>query len=245
MVYRERAAAVPGVVLWRREAPAGAVTRILPDACLDLIWDGSSLVVAGPDLRARMHETPKATSFVALRFSAGLGPALLGVPAVELRDASPPLEDLWPAARARRLAERVEADRGHALEAWLRARVAQTGVDPLGARLLALASAGACVGDMADAVGLGVRRLHRRSLALFGYGPQHLVRVRRLDRALGLARCGVSLAQVAADSGYADQAHLARDVRDLAGVPVTELLGQPGSGAKRSTGVPSGSRTTA
>jgi AraC-like DNA-binding protein len=180
-----------------------------------------------------------------LRFAAGLGPALLGVPAVELRDASPPLEDLWPAARARRLAERVEADRGHALEAWLRARVAQTGVDPLGARLLALASAGACVADMADALGLGVRRLHRRSLALFGYGPQHLVRVRRLDRALALARRGVPLAQVAADSGYADQAHLGRDARDLAGVPVTELLGQPGNGAKRSTGVPSGSRTTA
>lgn len=243
MVYRERPAAVPGVVLWRRDAAAGAVTRILPDACLDLVWDGSSLVVAGPDLRARVHETLAATSFVALRFSAGLGPALLGVPAVDLRDTSPRLEDLWPAAAAHRLAERVAAAPEPALEAWLRARVAEAAVDPLGARLLALASAGTGVGAMADAVGLGARRLHRRTLALFGYGPQHLVRVRRLDRALGLARRGIPLAQVAAECGYADQAHLARDVRDLAGTTATELLGQ--SAANRSTGVPSGSRTTA
>src|SRR4051794_41850515 len=98
MVYRERAAAVSGVVLWRREATAGAVTRILPDACLDLIWDGSSLVVAGPDHRARMHETPKATSFVALRFSAGLGPALPGVPPVAPPGSRPPPGDPPPPA---------------------------------------------------------------------------------------------------------------------------------------------------
>src|SRR3954470_16129405 len=245
MSYRERPAAVRGVVLWQREARAGDVTRILPDACLDLIWDGSALVVAGPDVRSRVHETSAPTSFVALRFSAGIGPGLLGVPALELRDTSPRLDDVWPAARARELTERVAAAPGPALEAWLRMAATHDEPDPLGARLLALATAGAPVLAMADAVNLGVRRLHRRSLALFGYGPQHLVRVRRLERALALARSGTPFAQVAADAGYADQAHFARDVRNLTGVTASELLGQAGSGAKRSTGVPSGSRTTA
>jgi AraC-like DNA-binding protein len=243
MAYRERPAAVPGVVLWRREAEAGAATRILPDACLDLIWDGVALVVAGPDTHARLHRTAVRTPFTALRFSAGIGPAALGVPAVELRDSSPLLEDLWPVARARELAERVAADPEAALQAWL--TQAARDVDPLGARLLALASAGASVAGMADAVGLGVRHLHRRTLALFGYGPQHLVRVKRLERALQLARGGLPLAASASSAGYADQAHFTRDVRDLAGTTPRELVPQPGSTANRSTGVPSGSRTTA
>jgi AraC-like DNA-binding protein len=243
MVYREGATGVPGVVLWRREAEAGAGIRILPDACLDLIWDGVALVVAGPDTRARLHRTTQLTSFTALRFSAGAGPTVLGVPAVELRDTSPRLDDVWPAARARELTERVAADPEPALKAWITATAPD--VDPLGGRILALASAGASVAGMADAVGLDVRQLHRRSLVLFGYGPQHLVRVRRLERALRLAGRGVPLAAAASAAGYADQAHFTRDVRDLADATPAHLVRQAGSAAKRSTGVPSGSRTTA
>ena len=66
-------------------------------------------------------------------------------------------------------------------------------------------------------------RLHRRSLAAFGYGPKMLDRVLRLQRALGLARSGVPFATTAATAGYADQAHLSREVRSLAGVPLRVL----------------------
>ncbi len=45
-----------------------------------------------------------------------------------------------------------------------------------------------------------------------------------MGHALELARTGEPLALVAARAGYADQAHLAREVRALAGVPVTTLL---------------------
>ncbi|MGW5695942.1 helix-turn-helix domain-containing protein, partial [Streptomyces asiaticus] len=71
------------------------------------------------------------------------------------------------------------------------------------------------------------RQLHRRSLAAFGYGPKTLGRVLRLNRALDLARTGLPFAEVAATAGYADQAHLARDVRALAGVPLGRLLRVP------------------
>ncbi|WP_143615380.1 helix-turn-helix domain-containing protein, partial [Streptomyces sparsogenes] len=66
--------------------------------------------------------------------------------------------------------------------------------------------------------------LHRRSLAAFGYGPKTLARVLRLNRALDAARAGTAFAEVAALAGYADQAHLAREVKALTGVPLGRLL---------------------
>ncbi|WP_308290696.1 helix-turn-helix domain-containing protein [Micromonospora sp. RL09-050-HVF-A] len=90
--------------------------------------------------------------------------------------------------------------------------------------MAALLAAGATVTATAAEVGLGPRALHRRSQALFGYGPKTLARILRLRRALTLAGRGVGLAEVAARAGYADQAHFTRDARDLAGVPPTTLL---------------------
>nr|WP_230416296.1 helix-turn-helix domain-containing protein [Micromonospora tarapacensis] len=59
---------------------------------------------------------------------------------------------------------------------------------------------------------------------MFGYGPKTLARILRMRRALALARTGVPLAEVAARTGYADQAHLTRDTRALTGLPPTSLL---------------------
>ena len=83
---------------------------------------------------------------------------------------------------------------------------------------------GASVARTAELVGLGERQLHRRCQDAFGYGPKTLARILRLGRALDLARSGVPAATVAASTGYADQAHLSREVRDLAGVPLRALL---------------------
>jgi AraC-like DNA-binding protein len=52
-----------------------------------------------------------------------------------------------------------------------------------------------------------------------------LDRVLRLNLALDRARAGLSLAEVAARTGYADQAHFTRDVKALTGVPPRALLG--------------------
>jgi transcriptional regulator GlxA family with amidase domain len=114
-----------------------------------------------------------------------------------------------------------------ALEGVALERAAETAPpDPLLRRLVAALDAGRPVAATADELGLGARQLHRRSLAAFGYGPKTLARVLRLQRALGLARDGVPFAETAFRSGFADQAHLARDVKELAGMPLGELLGR-------------------
>ncbi|MGH3914672.1 MAG: helix-turn-helix domain-containing protein [Pseudonocardiaceae bacterium] len=227
MTDGEHATSVPGVVLWRRtfgSTPERA--RILPDGCLDLLWDGRRLFVAGPDTAARWHQARPGVSYVGLRCSGGIGPVLLGVPADELRDRTPDLDELWPSDQARRLAERVAADPTGGLKRWAVERAAIREVDPLGPRVLQMASAAAPVAVMADRLGLSARHLHRRCLPIFGYGPQRLARILRLSRALDEARAGVPLAQVAAGCGYADQAHLSREVRALAGTTPRELLGE-------------------
>src|SRR5258708_2101981 len=105
MSYRERPTIVPGVVLWQRTVgPAPELTRILPDGCLDLVWDGRRLFVAGPDSTARLHQSRAGVSYVALRFSGGTGPALLGTPADAGRDQTPDNHEVWPAADAAQVA---------------------------------------------------------------------------------------------------------------------------------------------
>lgn len=229
MPYRERPSRVGGAVLWQRSTgPQPATSRILPDGCLDLLWDGQRLVVAGPDSTARRVESSGQSTSVGLRFSGGIGPALLGIPADELLDRSPGLDEMWPARQARQLTEMVMADPVAALEAWAGGLASRSDVDPLGARVLHMAAAGLPVATMADELGFSARQLHRRCLPIFGYGPRRLARVLRLHRALDHARTGAPLAEVAVDSGYADQPHLNREVRELAGTTPTVLLDELG-----------------
>ncbi|WP_435842714.1 DUF6597 domain-containing transcriptional factor, partial [Streptomyces fradiae] len=84
---------------------------VLPDGCMDLLWSAGRLLVAGPDTRAHAPGDP-AAAWAGVRFPPGGAPALLGVPAHELRDRRVDLADLWPAARVRRLAGRIAEIRG-------------------------------------------------------------------------------------------------------------------------------------
>jgi len=220
VTYAEHATGVPGVVLWTKAA-AGP-SRILPDGCVDLLWDGTRLTVAGPDTRARWHTSPPGTTYAALRLAAGTGPALLGVPADVLRDRSPRLDELWAARDVRRLSAQVADGGAAALTAWVRAQRLVREPDPLGGPVLALVRAGTPVADMAAHLALSPRQLHRGCLPVFGYGPRHLTRVLRLERALSSPG---SLAEVAHACGYADQAHLSREVRDLTGTTPSRLRG--------------------
>ncbi len=234
MTYRERPTSVPGAVLWQRTAgPGSELIRILPDGCLDLVWDGDRLFVAGPDRTARLLRSRPGTRYVGLRFSGGAGPALLGIPADLVCDRAPDLEELWPAATARELAERIADAPEAGLEAWAIERAAARDVDPLGPRVLRMAAAGAPVSVIAGSLGVSTRHLHRRCLPVFGYGPRRLARVLRLGQAVAEARSGLPLAQVAAGCGYADQAHLSREMRALAGTTPSGLLREVGGGELR------------
>ena len=205
--------------LWTSTAPAAPeVVDVLPDGCMDLVWSGGELFVAGPDTAPHPYERAPGRTTCGLRFHPGVLPALLGVPADALRDARVPLEVLLPDPARRATAMLADASTPGPVLAGLVAALPGGPPDP-GIRSAAVRLArGAAAADTADALGWTARTLHRRSVAAFGYGPAVLRRVLRFRRAMALLRAGVGPAEVAARTGYADQPHLSRDVRAFAGV---------------------------
>jgi AraC-like DNA-binding protein len=221
----------------------GGVHDVLPDGCMDLIWSGDGVLVAGPDTAP--HPAPRLPGSVSvgLRFAPGRLPGLLGVPAAELRDRRVALVDLPVGRTAAHLGPVPPGDVRAAVARLTELATGLPGPGPERAarELAARIGAGAGVADTADALGWTTRTLHRRSLEAFGYGPSVLRRVLRFRRAVALLHAGVAPAEVAARAGYADQPHLSREVRALAGT----APGQLGSGANNPTSLPSGSSTTA
>jgi AraC-like DNA-binding protein len=227
-MYRERPSRVTGAIVWSWTATATSPgNRVLPDGCMDVMWREGRLFLAGPDTRAHEVHERAGVEYVGVRLAPGTGPSVAGVPADEIRDRRPLLADVWGSRRAREAEERVAgAPSVHrALEELAAGRIRENGPpDPVVAAVVAALADGERIAAVADRVGLSERQLHRRVVAAIGYGPKILGRVLRMNQALELARGGRSLADVAADAGYADQAHLSHDMKALTGRPLTAVL---------------------
>lgn len=208
--------------------------RVLPDGCMDLIWfqagpgDIGEIIVAGPDTAPNFAVWRPGTVHLGLRFDSAVGPAHIGVPASEVRDRRIPLADIWGRTEAAQLAAHlaVASSPATAFEAAIVRRGRRDGLtDLLAPPALAEIRAGSPVAAVARTAALSERQLLRRCQLAIGYGPKTLARIVRFRRAVALAGTGTPFAAVAAAVGYADQAHLAREVRALGGAPLGELVG--------------------
>jgi AraC-like DNA-binding protein len=204
----------------------GRPHTLVPDGCLDLLWiEGGALRLCGPDTNAWTFSLPPETSAVGIRFRPGVAPSVLGLDASELLNSRVGIEDLWSDRAARHLRDEMEAApddpaRLAVLADLARQRLADDPpVDEVARAVVGeLGEHRTPVRDLAGAVGLSERQLHRRCTAAFGYGPSILARILRLQRFLTLARqtTAAGLAELATTAGYADQPHLAREVRTIA-----------------------------
>jgi AraC-like DNA-binding protein len=221
---------------WDRTVPAlaaPAAQRVVPDACVDFVWHSSRLRVAGPDTSAFMSPVTPGGAVVGLRLRPGVAGSVLGLPASELRNARIALEDIWGRTGAE-LADRLgcatsSLERRRLLEAAVRAR--RPAMDEPDRLVLAagrmLGLPGSRVALVSRALATSERQLLRRLRASVGYGPKTLDRVLRFQRFLSgaprVARGEDSLARLAAELGYADQAHLSRESVALSGLTPGEL----------------------
>jgi AraC-like DNA-binding protein len=204
---------------------------VLPDGCTDLVWEqGRDAFVAGPDTGPVATTMAADSVILGVRFRPSAGGPALGIPLSELRDQRADLADLRP-AQARQLTATLDPQIAAARMLDVTAALVDAGApDPdvaWAARLLRDPAVRA--EDIAAEVGLSLRQLRRRCHAAVGYGPKTLQRVLRFRRFVSRLDAQpevLDLAALAAETGYADQAHLTRECARLAGLTPAALARQ-------------------
>lgn len=182
-------------------------------------------VVVGPWTDPFVARLPAGTTIVGARLHPGRAPGILGIPAAELLNQSVPLRDVWSASRARfRLSfdEPTVVSQSALAVALVRATASATLPDSaIVASIRWLARhPHATVEQLSRWIGISHRQLQRRFSAAVGYGPKMFQSVLRFQRLLHCASRPPGpprLADLAAVAGYADQAHMTREVQRFAG----------------------------
>ncbi|HWD83036.1 MAG TPA: helix-turn-helix transcriptional regulator [Kribbella sp.] len=204
----------------QRDLPTGGVELHCPV--------GGVPRLIGPLTRAHLQVIPPRTTIVGVRFMPGAGTPLLGVPADELVDCA---VELWgPLAD---VIGSIVADAASPQAALLGVQQYLVGqelrpdpvVTELVRRLMPWERTG--IATLADELALSESQLRRRCLTATGVGPKALQRTLRFQGYLALAQAGFGsgLADLAAEVGYADHAHLTRECVRLTGVTPRDLLG--------------------
>lgn len=219
------------VCLWIRVTPPGSdwsTANVLPDGCTDLIWQqGRGAFFAGPDTGPAPAVIPPRTVLVGVRFRPGAGGPALGIPLADVRDQRIDVAELVPWL-ARKLPAELSPEEIFCRITHISGQLtSQAPPDPVVRHVTALLTAGQVgVAELARAAAISERQLLRRFDAAVGYGPKTLHRVmrfRRVVEAMYAGRGRVDMAAVACQTGYADQAHLTREVTRMAGVPPAAL----------------------
>jgi AraC-like DNA-binding protein len=228
---------------WSSEG-RGEPHRVLPDGCMDLLFelDTGGLRLIGPMTRAEVVPVRAHARLFGVRFKPGRAGLLLDPAADELADCDIPAADLL-GARARQLADAVCSAPSHPARAHVAAAFI---VDPAARRRAPDARVERAVKLMAQSQGrveiarvallacVGERQLERLFRERVGLRPKLLARILRMQHTWRLAAGGpIRQAELAALGGYADEPHLVREFRRLCGATLAqirrerELMGAP------------------
>ncbi|MER6793209.1 helix-turn-helix domain-containing protein [Amycolatopsis mediterranei] len=209
----------------QRAGDAPYVQRHLPTGGIELHFPiGGRPRLLGPLTAARLEIIPPRTTLVGVRFRPGAAPPL-PVPLDDLVDLVDQHVDLADDRLAEAVATAGSPER--ALEV-VQARLPVKAVDPLVneavRRLMPWHPVD--IDTLAGHLALSPSQLRRRCLQAVGVSPKVLQRTLRFQGFLALAQAGAgSPAGLAADTGYADQAHLSRECLRLTGLTPRALLG--------------------
>jgi len=213
------------IVRWDLRGRPSHRQEVLSHPNVHLVFEKPHAAVHGVVRDVFARELVDAGHVFGVRFRAGAARPFLPVPISELTDRARPATGLFGPDIARTnaaiLAADDEHDRVDLAEARLRA-ILEThpgAADPLVAEVTAIVDHIVAtptllrVDDVAAATGVTVRRLQRLFAEYVGVGPKWVLRRARLHEIVARAATGAPIdwAGLAADLGYADQAHLVRD----------------------------------
>jgi len=223
------------------------IEHVLPDGALRLVAhlgdDDVVLQLIGPSAAAVQVRLGGRMRGLSITLKPGAALALFGLPAGALLSTAVNLRALWGddadalasdildapddsamvqvvqralLARLERLSRRP--DPGHTLVAHAQGRLALPGTR---------------VADLVRTLGVGERRLQQLFHEQVGLSPRVWTRLARLHRGLRMLRREPALpwAQLAAEAGYSDQAHLSHDFRALCGITPSEFRRMAASGS--------------
>ncbi len=217
--------------------PAAArVNRVLPDGCMDIIFDlrdGSArgTIVVGAMLQARVFQHSGPSDMLGVRFVPGAAPLFLRNDAAELTAQVVAADALWSAAGA--LTERLReghdlAGRLRVINAELRRRLQPDRANPAalqGMALIERARGQLRIDVLCRSLNVSERTLQRAFASQVGLTPKQAIRIMRFRGALRLMQAAPrrTLAHIALSGGYADQAHFTREFRELAALTPLEF----------------------
>jgi AraC-like DNA-binding protein len=224
-------------------APAGVLQTIYPDGCCELIvhlakpprgWDAqrgwhdqAATLFAAQHLSPVKLRAEGPLDCVGLRLQSEVSTTLGGL--TRVRDRILDLAEVDPGlSRAlRRAVGRFIAGQPSPLWSLVERRIAGTPVDVMVAAAVARlrAQAGSTrIDHLAKSLKVGVRSLQTRFRRQVGLTPKEFARVVRLRATLrALDEGSASISDLAADAGFADQAHAARELRRVTGLAPARL----------------------
>lgn len=218
------------IVAWDLRGKASHESHVLSHPNVHLVFEEPHAAVYGIVRSTFRRRISGLGHVLGVRFRPGAFRPFLGRPVADIADRVVPAHTLFdPAAvrgtQAAVLGTRDDAEMVAHAEEFLSARLPEP--DPAAdeaAEIVARITSDpslARVDEMADRLGMSVRRLQRLFAEYVGASPKWVLRRARLHEAAERAAAGrrIDWAALAAELGYADQAHLTRDFTAAVGTP--------------------------
>jgi AraC-like DNA-binding protein len=216
---------------WDLRGQEPHVTELLADPCMNIVFESgdgehAGARVVGVWTKLWRRELREVGRVIGVKLRAGAPRAVLPQPAHRLTDRITPLGEALDdtGALERAVLEAPEEEALATVVAWLREVVRHDDDVSLAVALVERVAADpelTTVEALVEAGGLGERALQRLFRNYVGASPKWVIRRNRLQEvALRIERGdAITLATLAAELGYTDQAHLARDFRNAVGKP--------------------------
>jgi AraC-like DNA-binding protein len=233
-------------------SPKPLVELVAPNTDVDLIYrvDGPRQpLIRGPQRRLTSISIDCSTTYVGVRLGVGTAQRLTGLAVGELLDCR---------LRAAACENDEFMDHLHgtdfvldvqrafaAFASILRERAARSGpavklgIASKATRMIRGANGASPIRDIARHLGCSERHLRRTVVAATGLSPKEHARIVRFQRAMHLVtRTSRSLAEIALDLAYTDQAHMTREFGELSGWTPLSLRHAMSAFDKKSTAIP-------
>ncbi|KQM16041.1 AraC family transcriptional regulator [Plantibacter sp. Leaf171] len=222
---------------WRLAPGRSSRQELLPFPASNLVVGPDAVTLAGPTTSASHRDLTGSNWAVGMLLRPAALMTLVDDPGtlrdVEVPFAAPSLHGDVVAAMAGQDRDAARSGAVRACQAWCADRFPTVDVDGLLANRMEEIVAGdrdiVRVEQLAARLGVGVRAVQRLAQRSVGLPPLTIIRRYRLQEAAQRLRddADVTIAQVAADLGYADHAHLTSDFRRVLGLTPTGYRRDP------------------